>query len=114
MLAGFAVVAIFQIIGERIGDGLQKSALAWADRIGGIAMGAVLGLVVMIAVLVGMLFTPWPREAGRAAAEARTTLPLIAGARRLLVVDRFVPGLRTVHRTLNEASRKAGDSSRQS
>ena len=115
LLAGFAVVAIFQILGERIGDAAQKSMAVWADRIGGFVFGIGIGLLVVIAVLSGMLLTPWPRSAARWAAEARVTSPLLATAQRLLAVDdRYVPGLKSVRRTLNEASRRARVPSRQS
>ena len=107
LLAGFAVAAIFELIGERAGEGVRKSPAGPLDRAFGIVMGVVLGAVFLVAVLVGMLLTPWPREAGRAAAEARVTPRLLAGARNILIVDRYVPGLGGVRRALDEASRRA-------
>ena len=114
LLAGLAVAAIFELLGERTADGIRKSPAAPLDRLFGIAMGALLGVAFVVAILVGMLRTPWPREAGRLAAEARLTAPLLAGARNILFVDRFVPGLGGIRRALDEASRRALLSSRQS
>lgn len=114
LLAGFAVVAIFQLIGERIGDAVQKSVVVWLDRLGGLVFGAGLGTAAVVAVLVGMLLTPWPREAARIAAGAHFTRPLLAVTRSLLSVDRFFPGLSGLRRAVDDAARRSLLPSRQS
>lgn len=109
MLAGFAVLAVFQILGERIADGIHKTALGGLDRIGGLVLGIAFGALVLVLVLVGMLLTPWPREAARWATEARLTQPLLAKSRYLLAVDEHdhIPGMKGVRHALDRASLKA-------
>ena len=114
-LAGFAVLALFQLWGERIGEAVQKSLGAWLDRAGGFVLGAAVGAAVVAAILVAMLITPWPRGAAGVAAEAHITGPLLAGARYLLNVDdRFIPGLGGVRRVLGRSIHRARVLSRQS
>ena len=109
MLAGFAVLAVFQIVGERIADGVHKTALGALDRIGGFLLGIAVGALVLVVMLVGMLLTPWPREAARWATEARLTQPLLTKTRYLLAVDDHdhIPGMKGVRHALDRASLKA-------
>ena len=114
-LAGFAVLALFQLWGERIGESVRKSMVGWLDRVGGFVLGAAVGAAVVAAFLVAMLITPWPRQSARVAAAARNTGPLLTGARILLDVDdRFIPGLGGVRHVLGRAIHRARDLSRQS
>jgi hypothetical protein len=109
MLAGFAVLAILQLMGERIGEGVHKTALGLLDRLGGFVLGTAFGAFFLVAVLVGMLLTPWPREAARWAREAQVTQPLLAKTRSILTVDDHdhIPGLKGVRRALDRASLRA-------
>lgn len=109
MLAGFAVLAVFQILGERIADGIHKTALGGLDRIGGLVLGVASGALVLVVMLVGMLLTPWPREAAGWATEARCTKPLLTKTRYLLAVDEHdhIPGMKGVRHALDRASLKA-------
>ena len=109
MLAGFAVLAVFQILGERIADGVHKTALGGLDRLGGFFLGLVVGALALVVLLVGMLLTPWPREAAGWATDARLTQPLLAKTRYLLAVDEHdhIPGMKGVRRALDRASFRA-------
>ena len=66
--------------------------------------------------LVGMLLTPWPREASGWATEARLTQPLLTKTRSLLAVDEHdhIPGMKGVRHALDRASFRARLASRHS
>ena len=114
LLAGFAVLALFQLLGERIGASVHKTVLGWLDRLGGFVFGTVSGALVVIAVLVGMLLTPWPRGAARWATEAHLTEPLLTQTRSILSIDDHIPGLKGVRHVLERASMRARFASRHS
>lgn len=109
MLAGFAVLAVFQIVGERLAEGVHRSALGAVDRLGGFLLGIAFGALVLVVMLVGMLLTPWPREAAGWATEARLTQPLLTKTRSILAVDEHdhIPGMKGVRHALDRASLKA-------
>ena len=116
MLAGFAVLAVFQLAGERIGESVHKTVLGGLDRLGGFLLGVAFGALVIVVVLVAMLLTPWPREAAGWATNAHLTQPLLTKTRSLLAVDDHdhIPGLKGVRHALDRASLKARLASRHS
>jgi uncharacterized membrane protein required for colicin V production len=108
LLAGTAVLAIFQLIGERAGVAAHKSVFGGLDRLGGFIVGIGYGALVVVVMLVVLLLTPWPREAARWATEAHVTQPLLAKTRSILAVDdRIIPGLKGVRHALDRASLRA-------
>ncbi len=107
LLAGCAVLAVFQIVGERIGEGLHKTLLGPLDRFGGLLVGALSGAFVVVIALVVLLLTPWPREAALWAKEARITPPLLSQTRNILAFDDHIPGLKGVRHAVDRASLRA-------
>jgi len=115
VLAGLAIKALFQVWGERLADGANRSGGGLPDRLGGLAIGAVIGMALVSALLVGMLLTAWPPGVARTAAHSRLTGSLLAGVRNVLSVDdRWIPGAGALERAVNEAARRARELSRQS
>jgi len=114
MLSGLAVLAIFQIVGERIGEGVHKTVLGPLDRFGGLLLGALYGAFVVVVALVVMLLTPWPREAARWATDARVTPLLLQQTQHILAFDDHIPGLQGVRHALDRASSRARLASRHS
>jgi uncharacterized membrane protein required for colicin V production len=108
LLAALAVKALFQVWGDRLGDGAEKTRGGLPDRIGGLALGLGIGLALVSALIVGMLLMSRPRGVARAAAEAHITGSLLAGGRTVLNVDdRLIPGAGALRRVLDEAARRA-------
>ena len=107
LLTGFAVLAIFQLIGERWAESVRDSAFGGLDRLAGFFLGILAGAFVLVLVLIGLLLTPWPREAARWATEAHITEPLLSNTRHLLANDDHIPGLKGVRTALDRASLRA-------
>lgn len=115
VLAGLAVKALFQMWGERLGDGAAKSGAGFADRAGGLVIGGVIGAALVSALLVGLLLAPWPRSVARLAARSSLTATFLAGAGTVLNVDdRWIPGAAALKGAVREAARRARELSRQS
>ncbi len=115
VLAGLAVKAVFQLWGERIGKGAENTRGGLPDRLGGFALGAGIGVVLVSALLIGLTLATWPRALPRIAADSRLAALAFAGARRVAAVDeRWIPGTGTLRRALDEAERRARQHSRRS
>ena len=108
LLAALAVKAVFHLMGERLLGGAEKTRGGLPDRIGGLALGAGIGIALVAAVWLGMLLLSWPRGVARTAAKSQMTGTLLAGGRAVLKVDdRLIPGAGALRRVLDEAARRA-------
>lgn len=115
LLAALAVVALFHLCGEKLGQAVQKSKVVWLDRLGGLVLGTAMGVCFVTAAVVAMLIMPWPRDAARSAAAARVTTPVLFAARWVLLDnERWVPVGDGVRKVLTDASHRARILSRQS
>ncbi len=92
-LAGLALAALFQWWGEVLRGAIGKSPVGWLDRMGGVALGAALGIVVGGFIMLTALLATWPRTVSDVAARSRTAVPLMAGGAKLCGLDnRYFPG----------------------
>jgi uncharacterized membrane protein required for colicin V production len=80
LLAGFAVVALFQWWGEAFSETVRKSSFAAVDRVLGFGVGALLGVVVTAFLMLGALrLRPHP-GVERALSSARLAPYVLNGA----------------------------------
>ncbi len=79
-LAGFALAAIFQWWGDRLGQAIRKGPLGWLDRGVGTVLGAGIGGVVCAFALLVALMIERPKGAGAAVARARVGVPTLGVA----------------------------------
>lgn len=114
-LAGLAAAALFQWWGDLLGAAVKKSPVGWLDRIGGVAVGGALGVVVASLLVMGALLTTWPRAVSHAASGARCAPPLMAGGARACNFDsRYFPGSSWLRQRFLSAQRRAHAQSRHS
>jgi uncharacterized membrane protein required for colicin V production len=107
-LAGLAIATLFQWWGTSLGGAVKKSPFGWLDRLGGMLLGAGLGLVVASLVMLGALLTTWPHGVGRTAARSWSAVPLMAGGAGLCSLgDRYFPGSDWLRQRYLKAGRRA-------
>jgi hypothetical protein len=114
-LCGLAVATLFQWWGGLLGKAVQKTAVGAFDRLGGLALGAGLGVVVASLTVLGALLTTWPAAIGDVAARSRFSVPLMTtGARLCGIENRFFPGSDWLEEKFIAARRRAQSQSPQS
>jgi uncharacterized membrane protein required for colicin V production len=82
-LAGMAIAALFQWWGEQLGGAVKSGPLGFVDRIGGFAVGAALGLVVVCFVVMAGLLLRQPERLTAPVARMRLAAPLMGGAEQV-------------------------------
>jgi hypothetical protein len=114
-LAGLAVSGLFHWWGDSVGKAVQAGPGGWIDRVLGMPLGAMIGMVWAMALVVLVLIAPRTLGMGAAVAQARTAHMLVAtGARVCDVVAPRVPALHGLGRVLHDAERRARTHSRNS
>jgi hypothetical protein len=82
---------------------------------GGMAVGAGLGLVVGGLVMMGALLVTWPRVVSHTAVRSRLAIPLMAGGVQLCGLDdRYFPGSTWLRQQFLSAQRRAHSRSQHS
>jgi uncharacterized membrane protein required for colicin V production len=112
-LAGLAVSSLFHWWGVSLGRAVQAGPAGWLDRVLGVLLGALIGMVWVTAFVTIVLIAPRTLGMGRAVAHARTPKALVAaGAWTCDAVEARVPAVHGVGRWLHEAERRARSHSR--
>jgi uncharacterized membrane protein required for colicin V production len=107
-LAGLAVAALVQFLGDRKPGAGQADSPGWLDRTGGFVIGAALGAFVVAAAILLMLVTPWPREAARVAVRARATAVVLPAMQRVAGWSvRLGPGSESLRRIVSDAEQRS-------
>ncbi|MBI1799830.1 MAG: CvpA family protein [Candidatus Eisenbacteria bacterium] len=92
-LAALAVASLISWWGELLSGAVRQSPIAWVDRVGGLFVGASIGVIVAALVLLVALSLPWPRQSKTWAAEAHVSRAVLTGAERACGMGRRVlPG----------------------
>lgn len=114
-LSGLALAAVFQWWGDLLGNAVKKSAVGAFDRLGGMALGAGLGVLVASLTMLGALLTTWPPALGDAAARSRFAVPLMTtGAALCGIEHRYFPGSDWLEEQFLAARRRCRSQSPQS
>jgi uncharacterized membrane protein required for colicin V production len=92
-LAGLAVASLLQWWGGLLGKAVRESPLAWLDQGGGFLVGAGVGAVVGMLILLGALTVQRPTEPAVAVAHARVGSPAMdVGAEVCSFGGSYLPG----------------------
>ena len=114
-LSGLAIATLFQWLGDLLGRAVKESPAGFLDRIGGMALGAGLGVLVASLTMLGALLTTWPTAIGDVAARSRFSVPLMTtGARLCGIEHRYFPGSDWLEEKFIAARRRARSLSPQS
>lgn len=109
VLSGLAVASLFQWWGALIGGALRQTPLHWPDRVGGLAAGGLVGLMLAAVMTLAVVLLPWAPAFGRAARQGRVTRPLLhGGAWACGQVHGLFPGGRWLEGRFREAEKLAG------
>jgi hypothetical protein len=100
------VSSLWEWSGGLLAEGMKSTPFGWLDRLGGLAVGVILGLVVAASVVLALWSIPWPRE-------PRAWTETSRGARLLLrsgtvasgLASPILPGGRWLHDRFSEAGR---------
>ena len=112
-LAGLAMASLFHWWGSLLGKAVQAGPAGWLDRVFGVLLGALIGMVWAIALVSLALFAPRLIGVRTAVTQARTAHTLVStGARACDAVEPRVPMLHGLGRLLHEAERRARAHSR--
>lgn len=104
LLAGLVLVALFDWMGARMAESLKNSSLAWLDRIGGFAVGAMLGVVWAATLLIVVLLVARPPEVLAAVRASRLGDPVLRRAQQACVLgERVIPGSKWLERRIDAA-----------
>jgi membrane protein required for colicin V production len=113
VLAGLAVVSVFHWWGSVLGKAVQAGPAGWLDRVFGMVLGALIGMMWAIALVTFALFAPRLTGVRAAVTQALTAHALVStGARACDAVEPRVPMLHGLGRLLHEAERRARAHSR--
>ena len=108
ILAGLAVVSLFQWWGDQLGRMVQATPAALLDRGGGLVVGVATGVATVAMALMLALLIPRPPGISELAARANTAVPLMAGAAHACSLSsRFVPGGAWLGERFHKAHRRA-------
>ena len=114
-LSGIAIATLFQWLGDLLGKAVKSSPVGIFDRVGGMVLGAGLGVVVASLTMLGALLTTWPAAIGDAAARSKFSVPLMtAGAGLCGIEHRYFPGSDWLEEKFLAARRRAQAQSPQS
>ena len=112
-LAGLAVASLFHWWGSLLGKAVQAGPAGWLDRVFGVLLGALIGMMWAIALVTLVLFAPRLVEVRAAVTQALTAHALVStGASACDAVESRVPMLHGLGRLLHEAERRARAHSR--
>jgi uncharacterized membrane protein required for colicin V production len=112
-LAGLAVASLFHWWGDLLGKAVQAGPAGWLDRVFGVLLGALIGMMWAIALVTLALFAPRLVGVRTAVTQALTAHALVStGARACDAVEPRVPMLHGLGRLLHEAERRARAHSR--
>ncbi len=112
-VAGLAVASIFHWWGSLLGKAAQAGPAGWLDRVLGVALGALIGMMWVVALVTLALFAPRLTGARTAVTRAVTAHALVStGARACDAIEPRVPMLHGLGRLLHEAERRARAQSR--
>ena len=112
-LAGLAVAAFFHWWGSLLGKIVQAGPAGWLDRVFGVLLGALIGVMWAIALVTLALFAPRLVGARTAVRQALTAHALVStGARVCDAVEPRVLMFHGLGRLLHEAERRARAHSR--
>jgi uncharacterized membrane protein required for colicin V production len=112
-LAGLAVVSLFHWWGNSLGKAVQAGPAGWLDRVFGVLLGALIGMMWAIALVTLALSAPRLIGVRAAVTQALTAHALVStGARACAAVEPRVPMLHGLGRLLHEAERRARAHSR--
>jgi hypothetical protein len=93
VLSGLAIATLFQWWGDLLGKAVKASPAGIFDRLGGMVLGAGVGVLVASLTMLGALLTTWPSALGDTAARSRFSVPLMTAGAKLCGIDhRFFPG----------------------
>ena len=112
LLAGVAVLSLFEWLGERVREAVDSTPARWLDRMGGFLVGATTGLLVAALVTTLVVLPEWPLHSpGRAGTSGgspgRLAMPTLAGAARACQIARgYFPGSEWLERRLEAARRR--------
>ena len=113
--AGLAIATVFQWCGDLLGKAVKASPAGFFDRVGGMALGAGLGVLVASLTMLGALLTTWPTAIGDAAARSRFSVPLMtAGAQLCGIEQQYFPGSDWLEKKFLAARKRAQSQSPQS
>jgi len=112
-LAGLTLASLFHGWGSVLGKAVQAGPAGWLDRVFGMLLGALIGMMWVIALVTLALLTPRLIGVRAAVTQARTAHALVStGARACDAVEPRVPMLHGLGRLLHEAERRARAHSR--
>jgi len=104
LLAGLVLVSLFDWIGLRISELLKSTSLGWLDRVGGFAVGAMLGMVWVAAMLIAVLLVAHPPQVMAAVQASRFGDPVLQQAQHALALgERVIPGSAWLERRIDAA-----------
>ncbi len=104
LLAGGAAAALLQWWGESLGRSIREGPMGWLDGLGGALVGSTLGLLFSLACIVVALRVNPGREVAASVAHARSSLPLVRVASRIVSAEEpWIPGHRWLHHQLEAA-----------
>jgi uncharacterized membrane protein required for colicin V production len=114
-LAGLALASLFHWWGSLLGKAVQAGPAGWLDRVFGVPLGALIGMMWALALVTLALLAPGSFRMGAAVRQARTAHALVSsGMRACDAVEPRVPVLHGLGRLLHEAERRARAHSRSS
>ena len=112
-LAGLAVASLFHWWGSLLGKAVQAGPAGWLDRVFGMPLGALIGMMWAIALVMLALFEPRLAGVRTTVTQAHTAHALVStGACACDAIEPRVPVLHGLGRLLHEAERRARAHSR--
>jgi uncharacterized membrane protein required for colicin V production len=112
-LAGLVVASLLHWWGSLLGKAVQAGPAGWLDRVFGVLLGALIGMMWALALVTLALFAPRLVGVRVAVTHALTAHALVStGARACDAIEPRVPMLHGLGRLLHEAERRARTHSR--
>lgn len=112
-LAGLSVASLFHWWGNLLGKAVQAGPAGWVDRVFGVLLGAMIGMMWAIALVTLALSVPSLVGVRTAVTQALTAHALVStGARACDAVEPRLPMLHGLGRLLHEAERRSRAHSR--
>ena len=98
LLCGVAVLSLFQVVGQRVGDVVGDSAIGWMDRLGGLALGATFGIAVASLLVLASVRAHSPRWVRHGVDHSRYARRLVVGGADWSRQVVSLPGGAALHR----------------
>jgi hypothetical protein len=106
--AGLATVTLIRWWAELLRNAVKGTPVGWVDRPAGFLLGACVGVIVAVFLILGALLVPRPRAIPEAAAHSRLARPTMERAARACSLGkRFFPATGWLRRRFLEAERRA-------